>query len=89
MNTDELKILIREAVREELIGHQHPVDIRVLRIHDVAKKTGLAKATIYEKERKGEFPARFKVGGKKSSGWLMSDVDTWILKQAQHRSTSG
>lgn len=51
--------------------------IKLLRISDVAKKTTLAKSTIWLKIARGEFPKPFKLSPA-ISVWKESDLDAWI-----------
>ena len=55
---------------------------RILRLKDVMKKTGLAKSTIYQKIKDGDFPAQIKLG-KRAAGWIESEVDAWIASRIQ------
>lgn len=50
---------------------------RILRIHQVMEITGLAKPTIYLRISQGTFPKQLKLG-QRASGWLASDIQTWI-----------
>lgn len=50
---------------------------RLIKVDEVAHRTGLAKSTIFAKIARDEFvqPIRVKVG---VTRWLESDIDTWI-----------
>ena len=50
---------------------------KILRIHEVTKLTGLSRATIWRKERKGLFPSRKQLG-LNSVGWFECDVQQWL-----------
>lgn len=50
---------------------------KVLRLNDVMKNTGLAKSTIYKKIAASEFPQPILLG-KRSVGWIESDIQNWI-----------
>lgn len=50
---------------------------RLLRINDVAQKTGLGRSTIYRRVSRGEFPGAYDLGGGVVA-WKESDVDRWI-----------
>lgn len=54
---------------------------KIIRLPEVVATVGLQKSAIYKKIKAGEFPAPIKLG-KHASGWLESDVQQWILKQA-------
>ncbi len=49
----------------------------ILRLPAVKAATGLSRSTIYERMRRGTFPAPVPLGGK-AVGWLESDVSAWI-----------
>lgn len=51
--------------------------LKLLRISEVAKKTTLAKSTLWLKISKGEFPKPIKISPA-ISVWKESDVDEWI-----------
>lgn len=51
--------------------------MRIIRLKEVVKKTGLAKSTIYLMIQNSEFPHQVALG-KRAVGWNESDVDGWI-----------
>jgi prophage regulatory protein len=55
---------------------------RILRIWDVAERTGYCRAWIYRMERAGHFPRRIRLGPN-SVGWLEHEVDGWITERVQ------
>jgi prophage regulatory protein len=57
--------------------------IKLLRITDVAKKTTLAKSTIWQKMAQGTFPKPTKISPA-INVWRDSDIDAWIEKQFQN-----
>ena len=50
---------------------------RIIRMDEVSKLTGLAKATIYKKVSDGSFPPPIRLGAR-SVGWRLSDVVAWL-----------
>jgi prophage regulatory protein len=56
---------------------------RLLTIHQVIRRVGLSRNTIYSLIRKGEFPKQVKIGY--SSRWLESEIDTWMDFHAKAR----
>lgn len=50
---------------------------RMLRRRQVEQRTGLARSTIYNYIKKGEFPKPYRLG-MKTVGWLESEINTWI-----------
>jgi prophage regulatory protein len=52
----------------------------ILRLKDVAKTVGLSTSSIYRLISKGDFPKQIKLS-QRSSGWLESDVNTWLTKR--------
>ncbi len=64
--------------------------LSVLRLPDVMVKTGRSRAWIYAKISSGEFPAPIKLGaGATASGWVSSEVDSWIAEQIARRDKGG
>jgi predicted DNA-binding transcriptional regulator AlpA len=56
--------------------------LKLIRIEDVARKTTLAKSTIWLKISQGDFIRPTRIGG--ISVWKESDVDAWIESQFQN-----
>jgi len=50
---------------------------QILKLPEVAKVTGLARSTIYKLISEDLFPKQIKLT-KFSSGWIKSEVDSWI-----------
>ena len=61
--------------------HAHPLTI--LRLNEVKARTGLARSTIYDRIKAGEFPAQVSLGTR-AVGWLESDIEAWIVRQVAH-----
>lgn len=55
-------------------------DEKILRLPEVMAVVGLKKTAIYDLIKVGDFPAPIKLG-KHASGWLGSEVQTWIQKK--------
>ena len=53
---------------------------QILRILEVADRTGLARSSIYAKIQARDFPRPIQLGAR-SVGWLEADVDHWIDQQ--------
>ncbi len=49
----------------------------ILRRRQVEARTGLAKSSLYDKVRAGDFPAPVKLGAR-SVGWYAHLVDDWL-----------
>lgn len=54
-------------------------DVSIMRSHEVRKRTGLGRTTIHNLVKSGRFPAPLELPGKRS-GWLMQEVEDWILQ---------
>ena len=50
----------------------------ILRINEVISRTKISRSTIYGLMKAGSFPASRRAG-RKSIGWLESEIDEWIL----------
>lgn len=57
----------------------------VLRIRQVEARTGIKRSLVYRLAQEGKFPRQFKINGGHASGWLSTEVDAWIAKQAASR----
>lgn len=61
---------------------------RIIRLPAVLDRVGLSRSTLYAMIAAKEFPAQFKIGASASasaSGWLESDIDSWIEKRQASR----
>lgn len=71
--------------------------LTILRRRQVEARTGLARATIYDRIRRQTFPAPVRLGGGRAVGWLASEIDDWIAQRVaesrtrtpEHREMSG
>ena len=52
----------------------------ILRIRKVIERTGLSRATIHRKIKRGEFPAPV-ILGVNSRGWIEDEVAAWIASR--------
>ena len=52
-------------------------ELRVLRLEEVTRLTGLARATIYKKVADGTFPPPLRLSGR-AVGWRLSDISDWL-----------
>jgi prophage regulatory protein len=59
----------------------------ILRLRQVSARTGLARSTIYERIKAGEFPSQVSLGAR-AVGWLEADISAWIAAQVE-RSRKG
>ena len=53
---------------------------RLLRLPEVQHQTGLGRSAIYDKVKKGLFPAPIKLG-ERASAWVSTEVQGWIEQQ--------
>lgn len=52
---------------------------RILRLPEVMKRVGLSKTTIYDRIKKGEFPAQAKLlDGSRTAGWFEDEIDDYL-----------
>ena len=54
--------------------------MQLLRIKEVAKRTGLSPSSIYKQIRLGNFPAGSKITDR-ATGWSSKQVDEWIISK--------
>ena len=58
----------------------------VLRFAEVHQKTGLCRAHVHALAAQGRFPKPLKlVPGGRASGWLLSEIETWIAARVVER----
>jgi len=56
---------------------QNNPSYKILRLPDVKAFTGLSRSSIYLYIKAASFPSPIKIG-KRSVGWLESDIQEWI-----------
>ncbi len=61
-------------------GEKPPLD-RFLREPEVARLTGLSRATRWRMERRGQFPRRRQISAN-GVAWLESEILTWMRERA-------
>ena len=66
-----------EAMRERPSDRRTKPPIRLLRISEVAARTGLSRSTIYEWSADGRFPAPVRLGGRVAR-WVEAEMDDWL-----------
>jgi excisionase family DNA binding protein len=79
---DEVKTVVREALREELAALRPGPDLRsLLNVEAAAQRLGLKPATVYKRARRGDLPS---VALGKRVLFMASDLDAYI--EARRRS---
>ena len=73
-----------EAMREQPSDRRTNPPIRLLRISQVAARTGLSRSTIYEWSADGRFPAPVRLGGRVVR-WVEAEVDEWLREWLEKR----
>lgn len=58
--------------------------MRIIRLKEVSKVTGLARSTIYKYVSEGTFPKPVSLGDR-CVGWLESEVQGWIIARVEER----
>ena len=54
------------------------MSVKILRLKEVQRMTGLSRSTIYAEIAKGNFPRQVKLTGRRSVGWHESAVIEWV-----------
>ena len=63
------------------------MDRRIIRKPELFNKIPLSDATIWRREKMGDFPKRVKLGGN-SVGWFECEIDEWLANKAEERGTA-
>jgi len=58
--------------------------MRLIRLKEVMRLTGLARSTVYKVMKEGGFPASVALRGK-AVAWVESEVQEWILARLRER----
>lgn len=59
---------------------------KILRLPAVMAMTGVSRQSIYRWGKAGTFPAPMKIGPR-NSGWLLAEVENWIVDRSAARFT--
>ncbi len=57
---------------------------RIIRKPELFNKIPLSDATVWRREKMGDFPRRIKLGGN-SVGWFENEVDAWLAAKSADR----
>lgn len=60
------------------------MNIRMMRLPEVMKATGLGRSTIYAKVSRGEFPAPVKLGAR-AVAWSEAVIGEWLANRPSAR----
>lgn len=63
-----------EDLKMAAIAEAHP---RIIKRREVEGRTGLPRSTMYDRIRRGDFPAPISLGAR-SVGWLEHEIDAWL-----------
>ena len=58
--------------------------MRLLRIHEVSKLTGLSRSSIYKQIELKNFPKGVKITGR-SIAWPSEEIDLWVSERIAQR----
>jgi len=64
----------------KVIELEGSVRVRILRLPEVQRRTGLSRSTIYVRLDQGRFPRPVSLGAR-AVGWIESEVDEWIRER--------
>ena len=64
----------------KVIELEGSVRLRILRLPEVQRRTGLSRSTIYVRLDQGRFPKPVSLGAR-AVGWIESEVDEWIRER--------
>lgn len=66
------------APADRRAASQRP-DVRFIRLKEVLLICGKSRSSVYDAIKKGDFPRPVKLQGR-SSAWIKSEVDQWVLR---------
>lgn len=64
----------------KVIELEGPVRVRILRLPEVQRRTGLSRSTIYVRLDQARFPKPVSLGAR-AVGWIEPEVDEWIRER--------
>ena len=57
---------------------------KLLKLYEVAELLNVCKSQVYNLVKQGYLPKPIKIG-KRGSGWLQSDIDSWFKSKIEER----
>ena len=57
---------------------------KLLKLFQVAEQLNVCKSQVYNLVKQGYLPKPIKIG-KRGSGWLQSDIDSWFKSKIEER----
>jgi prophage regulatory protein len=60
---------------------------RLERIAEIVARTGMSRATIYQRMKAGTFPQSVPIGDN-SVAWVSSEIDAWIAERVANRDSA-
>ena len=57
---------------------------KLLKLFQVAEQLNVCKSQVYNLVKQGYLPKPIKIG-KRGSGWLQSDIDSWFKSKIEQR----
>ena len=58
--------------------------MKLLKLYEVAELLNVCKSQVYNLVKQGYLPKPIKIG-KRGSGWLQSDIDSWFKSKIEQR----
>ena len=57
---------------------------RIIRVNELAERLSVSRQCIWEWEKEGKIPPRFKLTDNgRAAGWLSSDIDNWMQERKE------
>lgn len=57
--------------------------MRILKLEEVKKMTGLSRSSIYRFIEEGTFPKQINIGIR-ATGWISMDIENWIKSKCNN-----
>lgn len=61
--------------------------VRLIRLREVKRRTGMSTSTIYRWMKTGFFPQSIKIGGH-IAVWRERDIDQWLVERIDYNTSS-
>ena len=59
-------------------------EYKIIRLKDITEMTGLKRSSIYALMKEERFPQSVSLGSR-SVGWVLSEINDWILERMNER----
>lgn len=75
----------KKVMRPLMLWSSKRIEVmKIIRLPEVVRMTGLARSTVYKHMAEQRFPKQIKLGAR-AAGWLLTEIEEWIEARVAER----